>query len=153
MEDIKKGKLLAIATKKARRAPMILMEATKVTIEQGVEGDHRGKPGARQVTVISKVSWDAACQDLHVTLPWIARRANLLVSGLMFSNTKGRFLQIGELILKITGETKPCSRMDEYFQGLQEVLKPEWRGGVTCKVVKSGRVRVNDVVTLAEYID
>ena len=151
--DIKKGKLLAIATKKAKRAPMILMESTKVTIAHGIEGDHRGKPGDRQITVLSKDSWDAVCQELNAPLPWTARRANLLVGGLMFRNMKGHFLQIGELILEITGETKPCSRMDEYFQGLQEVLKPEWRGGVTCKVVKSGKVRVNDVVTLAEYID
>jgi MOSC domain-containing protein YiiM len=132
---------------------MILKKKTNVTTEKGVEGDHRGKPGDRQVTVISKDSWDKACQDLPKSVPWVARRANLLVGGILFEKSTGQYLQIGDLILEITGETKPCDRMDEYFQGLQEVLKPEWRGGVTCKVIKSGKVAIDDEVTLSNSID
>jgi len=152
MTEKKTGKLLAIAMKEEKRAPMILKNSTNVTTEYGVEGDHRGKPGDRQVTVISQESWDDACQDLTKSLPWIARRANLLVGGIVFENSRGQFLQIGDLVLKITGETKPCKRMDEYYQGLQEVLKPEWRGGATCEVLKSGKVAIDDVVTLSESI-
>ena len=84
MTMMKTGKLLAIAIKEAKRAPIILKEQTNVTTENGVEGDHRGKPGDRQVTVVSQDSWDDACQDLNKSLPWIARRANLLVGGIVF---------------------------------------------------------------------
>jgi MOSC domain-containing protein YiiM len=132
---------------------MTLKESTHVTIEQGVEGDHRGKPGDRQVTVISKDSWDAACQELGKQIPWIARRANMLISGIIFEESTGQFIKIGNLLLEITGETKPCDRMDEYCQGLQDVLKPGWRGGVTCRVIKSGYVKLGEIVTLADSID
>ena len=147
------GKLLGIAIKESKRSPMVLKEWLNVTTKQGVDGDHRGGPGARQVTVISQDSWDKACQDLDKSLPWIARRANLLVGGVELKDSGGKFLKIGELVLGITGETKPCQRMDEYCQGLQEVLKPEWRGGVSCKVIKSGSIKVDDIVRLSDLIE
>jgi MOSC domain-containing protein YiiM len=144
---------LAIATKEAKRAPMILLESTNISTDKGIEGDHRGKPGDRQITLVSQDSWDRACQDLNKSVPWIARRANLLVGGIVFKESTGKFLYIGDLILEITGETKPCERMDEFYQGLQEALKPEWRGGATCKVIKPGEVKIDDVVVLSESFD
>ena len=147
------GKLLGIAIKKEKRAPMILKQEAIVTTEKGVEGDYRGKPGNRQVTVVSRESWDKACQDLNQSLPWIARRANLLVDGIILEKSTGSFLQIGKLVLEITGETEPCHRMDEFFQGLQEVLKPDWRGGVTCRVVSSGIIKIDDTVIINKEID
>lgn len=149
----KTGKLLGIAIKEAKRAPMILRESSNVTVEKGVEGDYRGNPGKRQVTVVLQESWGKACVDLNKSLPWIGRRANLLVNGIVIENSTGKYLQIGELVLEITGETEPCHRMDEFYPGLQEVLKPEWRGGVTCRVIKSGSVNLNDGVILKESIE
>jgi MOSC domain-containing protein YiiM len=143
------GKLLAIATKKSKGASMIPLESTLVTTEHGIEGDHRGKPGDRQVTVVSQDSWDEACRELNQSVPWIARRANLLVGGISFKDSTGYILHIGELILEITGETKPCDRMDEFIQGLQNVLIPDWRAGVTCRVIKSGEIKLGDRVTLS----
>jgi MOSC domain-containing protein YiiM len=99
MVDDKTGRLLGIAIKEAKRSPMILKEWINVTTEHGVDGDHRGKPGERQVTVISQDSWDKACRNLKKSLPWIARRANLLVKGFTFEDSTGKILQIGELVL------------------------------------------------------
>jgi len=146
------GKLLGIAIKEYKRSPMVLKERASVTMERGIDGDHRGSPGDRQVTVISQDSWDETCHDLNKSLPWLARRANLLVTGIVLKDMTGKFLQIRDLVLEITGETKPCERMDEYYQGLQEVLKSEWRGGVTCKVIKSGSIKLDDIVLLKESI-
>ena len=153
MENVKSGKLLAIAIKDAKRAPMVLKDAAYVTLEKGVEGDHRGKPGDRQVTVISQDSWNEACRELNKSLPWTGRRANLLVEGVVLKEKLGYYLTIGELLLEITGETKPCERMDEFYQGLRTVLIPDWRGGVTCKVIKSGKVKINDTVKITEFIE
>jgi MOSC domain-containing protein YiiM len=147
------GKLLGIAIKESKRSPMVMKERIKVTMERGLEGDHRGNPGDRQVTVISQDSWDETCHDLKKSLPWTARRANLLVTGIQLKEKTDNFLRIGEVDLKITGETKPCERMDEYYQGLQEALKSEWRGGVTCRVITPGKVKIGDVVTLNASVD
>ena len=152
-KKIQNGKLLGIAIKKAKRAQMILKDEATITTEKGVEGDYRGNPGNRQVTVVSKGSWDKACKDLNQSLPWIARRANLLVDDIILKKSTGSFLKIGKLVLEITGETEPCHRMDEFFQGLQEVLKPDWRGGVTCRVINSGYIRIDDTVIMNKVLD
>ena len=150
--EILTGKLLGIAIKKAKRAPMILKEEATITTKEGDEGDYRGKPGNRQVTVVSQESWDNACKDLNQSLPWIARRANLLVDSIILEKSTGSFLKIGKLVLEITGETEPCHLMDEFIQGLKGVLKPDWRGGVTCRVINSGYIKIDDTVIMNKVL-
>mgnify|MGYP003337364538 CR=1 FL=1 len=140
--------LLAIAIHRASRAPMETLTEAAVTLERGVANDFRGKPGKRQVTVVAREGWQEACRTLGAEVPWTARRANLLVEGVALAQTTGRRLRIGELELEITGETTPCHRMDEARDGLQTALKPDWRAGVTCRVVKPGTIRVGDAVEL-----
>lgn len=114
----------------------------------GVEGDFRGKPGRRQVTVLARAGWSAACSESQCELPWIARRANLWVEGVEFDASKvGRVLRIGSLELEIIQETDPCERMDEAHPGLQAALKPHWRGGVCCRVRRGGHIHLGDEVS------
>jgi MOSC domain-containing protein YiiM len=117
-----------------------------------VEGDHRGKPGARQVTVISHESWESVCSELGQAIPWTARRANLLVEQISLQSNIGKFLKIGEVWLKITGETQPCHRMDEYYSGLRLSLEPHWRGGVTCLVISEGTICEGDGIELRKTL-
>ena len=60
----------------------------------------------------------------------------------------GRFLPISALVLDITGQTNPCSRMEEAHKGLLSALHPHWRGGVTCRVREGGAIRLGDTVTV-----
>ena len=149
---LEKGKLLGIAIKKDTNLPMIELTEAQVTLESGVDSDFRGKPGRRQITVVSREAWEEACSELGVNISWINRRANILIEGLPTKGKIGYELQIGETLLKITGETKPCTRMDQNHQGLQNALKPEWRGGVTCQVLKPGKIEVGSDVLLKRNI-
>ena len=104
-------KLLAIAYKTVKRGPMNEVLCANVTQLSGVEKDVFGRPGKRQVTVLSKIQWQQACHSIEADLPWTTRRANLLVDDLVFSSADvGKHLQIGELQLEITGETDPCKK-------------------------------------------
>ncbi|QUJ70344.1 MOSC domain-containing protein (plasmid) [Photobacterium sp. GJ3] len=142
-------KLMGIARRKASRAVMEELQFVNVSPEKGVEGDFRGKPGKRQVTVLSLDAWTDACQEVGESLPWTIRRANLLVEGTRFSQANvGDVIQIGQLRLKVTRETDPCPRMDEQFQGMTQALKPDWRGGVCCTVLSGGTIQVGDTVRI-----
>ncbi|MCB0401652.1 MAG: MOSC domain-containing protein [Flavobacteriales bacterium] len=142
-------RLLAIATRPKKRAPMEECVSAAVTFENGVGSDSRGKfRNHRQVTVLTKEGWDAACTEMGKELPWTTRRANLFIVGIDLQGTTGKHLQIGRLKLEITGELEPCNRMDEQFQGLTNALKADWRGGVTCRIVEEGQVKVSDPVQL-----
>ena len=132
------AKLMGIAIKPKRLQPMHTVAAVELSVALGLTGDCRGKPGPRQVTVLSQTAWRAACTELGVDLPWTTRRANLLVDDLPLLESAGSRIVIGQAVLEITGETEPCSRMEKAHSGLFEALKHDWRGGVCCKVIQGG---------------
>ena len=142
--------LIGIAIKSKKRAPMQLLERAEITKAQGVADDFRGKPGKRQVTVLCKKSWSQACLELNKNPGWLTRRANLLVDDIELYQSKGKMIKIGEVSLLITGETDPCSRMNEAEPGLFDVLIKNWRGGVCCKVISDGEISLNDKVLLVD---
>jgi MOSC domain-containing protein YiiM len=128
---------------------MQLLDSCLVTVAAGLEGDFRGKPGKRQVTVLSRSAWQAACHELGAEIPWESRRANLLVDLPRFGpDDVGKIIRIGELALLITRETDPCHRMDKVQRGLRAALTPDWRGGVCCRVMNDARISIGDKVTL-----
>lgn len=144
------GRLVGIARRAAKRAPMEVLERALVSLEAGVEGDFRGKPGKRQVTVLSAEAFAAAIADIDPApdhAPWTLRRANLLVEGVTLPRTAGARIAIGALVLEVTGETDPCQRMDEQLPGLTKALVPDWRGGVTCRVITPATVALGDPVS------
>ncbi|HKR13385.1 MAG TPA: MOSC domain-containing protein [Pyrinomonadaceae bacterium] len=148
-----KGKLLGIATRPVRHAPMQEAMDARITLDSGVNVDARGKPGRRQVTVISREAWEAACAELGVThLPWTTRRANLLVDGIDLQAKIGYELRLGDAVLKINGETRPCEVMEQAYPGLKAALTPEWRGGVICRVMRPGEVTVGCEVVLTRNV-
>ena len=130
---------------------MEVFESAKVTFNHGVGNDSRGlKRNHRQLTILSLEGWNAALNDLDKHLPWTIRRANLLVEGIDLKDTKGEVLKIGDVLVEITGELVPCNRMDEQAMGLTDALNPDWRGGVTCKILTEGFVSENDTIAFMD---
>ena len=142
------GRLIGIAKRAAKRAPMQTLESAHIGTETGVADDFRGRPGKRQVTLLSQRAWAAACEDLGEELPWTTRRANLLVEDIDLPQRAGDEICIGKVRLRVTMEVDPCSRMDEQAEGLRDALSPDWRGGVACMVLAGGDVAIGDEVEL-----
>ena len=142
--------IIGIAIKENKRFPMQELSFVEVSEENGLHGDFRGTGGfgrKRQVTILSIQQWERACSTIGVLLPWHTRRANLCVDGLTFGpQDVGKKLLVGTVTLEITGETEPCKRMDEAVSGLRATLSQEWRGGVTCRVIKGGIIKIKDPV-------
>ncbi|WP_299796607.1 MOSC domain-containing protein [uncultured Shewanella sp.] len=142
-------RLVAIGFKPVKQGPMTLVESADVTLAHGVEQDIFGRPGKRQVTVLSREQWHLVCTELGASLPWTTRRANLLIEGHSFSAADlGKLLHIGKLTLQITGETDPCKKMQIACPGLEAALTPDWRGGVTCRVLNDAKIYEGDAVSL-----
>ncbi len=148
--------LLGIAVKPKPRQPMQTRHSAVLSPEQGLHGDCRGKPGRRQITLMSQAAWEVACRVLAATgtadlfaeagLPWTTRRANLLVDDLPLCQSTGARIVLDEAILEVTGETDPCQRMEAACPGLFDALRPDWRGGVTCRVLQGGEIAVGMTV-------
>ena len=142
------ARLLGIAIKRGKYAEMEPLHQIVLTPEAGLEGDYRGAPGKRQVTLMSLAGWDRACAELGIERPWHARRANLLVDELPLFETKGARITLGDAVLEVTGETDPCERMEAVHPGLFNALAQQWRGGVTCRVISGGMLTIGMNVSL-----
>lgn len=143
------GSLVGIAKARELGAPLQEIDSVSVSLARGIDGDARGAKYGRQITVLFRDGWEDACRDLGTELPWMTRRANLLLANLERVQEAGGFLKIGEVELQITMETRPCHLMDRAQEGLRAALRPQWRGGVCCVVCRGGAIKLGD---FAEYL-
>ncbi len=145
------GEVTGIALRDKPRAPMRQLSQSEITVESGLDGDFRGAVRGRQVTVLTEEGWRAACAELGEELPWLTRRANLLVRGVDLAGRVGARLRVGEAVLVITDECDPCGVMEKARKGLRKALTPGWRAGVTCRVARGGLVRLGDAAELQDF--
>lgn len=139
------AKLEAIWIKRARRGKMDPVQRAELIAGKGIVGN-ANQGGRRQVTIIEKEVWAERTAHVGATLDPSMRRANLMVSGIDLLKSRGRTLRIGECILEIAGETRPCERMEEAAPGLRDAMRADWGGGAFAMIVKGGTINVGDVV-------
>jgi MOSC domain-containing protein YiiM len=142
------GRLIGIARATEVGAPMEQLARAAISIEAGVEGDARGRKPGRQVTVLFREGWEDACHDAGSDpLPWTTRRANLYVEDMEPLSALGLRLKVGDVVLEVADETKPCALMERARPGLRMAMKPDWRGGVCCNVITGGLIRLGDIAS------
>jgi len=139
------GTLEAIWIKRSKLGPMDHNIHATLVAKRGIVGNaDQGRK--RQVTIISKERWAELMAETGADLDPVARRANLLISGIDLADSRGKTLQIGDVRIEIYNETRPCERMDEARLGLQEAMKSKWGGGAFGIVLTDGEIRIGDSV-------
>lgn len=146
-----KIKLQSIARQHIDSSLMEELFASTVSVGTGLKGDNSEGGKAGEVTVLSKESWVKVCHETQTEMPWLESRANLLIKGFEFLPTDlGKTLVIGEVGLEITRATDPASHLESAAPQVVDALKLGWRGGVVCKVLRSGEIQSGDSVDIAE---
>src|SRR5918996_474855 len=114
------GKLERIWIKRGSGAPMDEVSSAQLVAGRGIVGN-ANQGGKRQVTLLSSEAWNDATADVMRPFDSRAlaqgkpdpsvRRANLLVSSVDFRDSRGKTLRIGNVRIRIYGETRPCYHM------------------------------------------
>ena len=136
------GTLHAVYLRPGARIPAVSRQHAIAVEGRELDGDHQDG-GKRQVTLLDRDAWAAACALLGRDLDAGVRRANLVLSGLELHNALGGTVTIGDVVIDVLGETRPCELMDDDGRlGLQNALRPERRGGVYGRIRCGGELRV-----------
>ena len=140
------GKVEWIGVRPERKAQVVSKDSVNVNLETGIEGDHPANAN-RQVTVISKEHLNDVSRALGLeSIDPTETRRNIVISGLDFDSIESGAIQIGGVLLEITGPCRPCKRMDENLgEGGRSAM--EGKGGWTTRVLEPGRINVGDEVT------
>jgi MOSC domain-containing protein YiiM len=146
------GRLERIWLKRSHRGPMDAHASVRLVAGDGIAGSV-DRSRRRQVTIISREVWDELMAALGAEIDPSARRANLLVSGVVLAHTRGRVLRIGAGRLVIGGELTPCERMDEARPGLGALMRSDWGGGVFAQVLDDAVISVGDPVSWEPAFD
>ena len=139
------GRLEAIWIKRFKRGPMDPSSEATMVKGRGIEGNANQR-GKRQVTIISKEMWEKLMDEVGGDKDPASRRANLMVSGVDLSEIRGPVLAIGNVRIRIHGESRPCERMEEAQPGLKTAMEAPWRGGAFGGVLDDGTISVGDPV-------
>jgi MOSC domain-containing protein YiiM len=145
---IQAGTVQWIGIRLQSRAPMQALTETKAVMG-GLLNDRYNKGNAeakRQVTLIQYEHLAAVASFLGKESidPALVRR-NIVAKGINLNALKGKQFSIGDAILETTGLCFPCSRMEENLgKGGYNAMRGH--GGITCKVIKEGKISIGDLV-------
>jgi MOSC domain-containing protein YiiM len=149
---VQTGEIIWIGIHPESRQPVLVLEETFAQIG-GLKDDrfNKGNPESkRQVTLIQYEHLQAVASFLGKENidPSLVRR-NLLVKGINLNSMRGRQIRIGEAILEMTGYCPPCRRMEENLgKGGYNAMRGH--GGINCRVLKEGKIRVGDRVEVVK---
>lgn len=148
------GRVEWIGIRPERREPVQVVDTIDVSAETGILGDHySGQIGTRHVTLIQAEHLPAvASLTGRAELDPALLRRNIVVSGLNLLALKDQTIQIGDaehgpVILEITGQCHPCSKMETAL-GPGGYNAMRGHGGMTARVVHGGTIRVGDAVVI-----
>lgn len=152
------GRLEAIYLRPARGASCIQAESATAITNLGLIGDRTSNTPSRnllgskrQVTLIQAEHLAVIATLIGKPVDAAILRRNLVVSGINLLAAKSLFkdqpmhLQIGDVILEVTGPCEPCSKM-EVTLGNGGYNAMRGHGGVTAKVIKGGEIRLSDSI-------
>ena len=143
------GTVVALHLNVAHRQPMRPVDKASFVDGKGIEGDRhsttREERRGYQVLLIDEETLVSQALEPGVV------RENVTTTGVALAGLPaGARVALGDqVVLQISKECAPCSRMDEIRPGLREEL--EGRRGMLASVEQGGSVRLGDAVrALAE---
>jgi MOSC domain-containing protein YiiM len=137
------GEIAAIWIKRFKHGPMDPVSEAEAVAGRGLK-NNANQGGKRQVTLIDEWRWAEVQNELGIDVHPSTRRANVMLRGIDLEKTNGRILRLGDSVVRIYGETRPCRQMEEAQPGLRKALDPRWRGGAFAEIIEGGTIRVGD---------
>lgn len=137
-----------IGVRPDRETEMLQLSEVEAGVATGLAGDRFAarRRDSRAVTLIQAEHLAVVASLLgRETVSAAELRRNIVVSGINLMALKNVRMILGSVVLEITGQCHPCSKMEKRLgEGAYNALRGH--GGMTARVVESGAIAVGDKV-------
>ncbi len=151
----RRGRVEWIGVRPGRRAPLVSCERVEAVAGVGLAGDHYATKtnGKRQVTLIQAEHLEVVAQLLGITgVAAESVRRNIVVSGINLLALRQHRFAVGGVLLEGAGLCAPCSRMEEALgHGGYNAMRGH--GGIVCRILNGGEIRLGDAVNGIAFPD
>lgn len=139
-------KIISINISKRKGIPKSQVDSVNLITDWGIEGDVHAGNWHRQVSLLGIESIDKM-QQLGLNVRPGAFAENITIEGLNLLDLRiGDRIIIGDAVLEITQIGKDCHSRCAIYYAAGDCVMP--REGVFAKVIKGGKIKVNDVVSV-----
>lgn len=129
------------------------VESVEAVADAGLRGDRyfdaagtfADRDGS-DLTLVEAEALAAVERERDIALEPGAHRRNVTTEGVALNDFVGERLRVGDAVCVGTELCEPCAYLERHLgkAGLREAL--ENRGGLRCRIVESGTIRVGDAV-------
>jgi MOSC domain-containing protein YiiM len=116
----------------------------------GIEGDYRsGKYQIGQITLVEAEIMDTVSRELGYNIPVGASRRQIMVGGITLNGLIGKNLRLGRVLVRVEDKCNPCNNMEKRIgPGAKDAMSD--RGGIRCRIIEGGELRVGDKITIED---
>lgn len=142
------SKVIAICTSEKKGTAKYMVEEATLIENHGIEGDAHAGKWHRQVSLLAleKIE-DFNSKGANVDFG--AFGENLVISGIKLNELPvGQKIQIGEVELEVTQIGKECHTRCAIYYRVGQCIMP--KNGIFTRVLKGGKIKVNDECVLIE---
>lgn len=144
------GSIRHIFISPSRGAPMQPLLQVEAIAGSGLRGDRYADAGNRrsddyQLTLIEIENIEAFVQASGLALAPHEPRRNLVTQGVQLNALNGRRFRVGDVELEGLDLCEPCATFGQrtYLEAVRFFVR---RGGLRCRVLNSGMIRVGDPI-------
>ncbi len=147
---VKVAEIISIHIVQKQNASTESCNQVMVSTNFGIEGDYRsGKYQIGQITLVEAEIMDTVSCELGYNIPAGASRRQIMVGGIMLNELIGQNLRLGPVLVRVEDKCNPCNNMEKRIgSGAKDAMND--RGGIRCRVIEGGELRVGDKITIED---
>ncbi|MDO4925924.1 MAG: MOSC domain-containing protein [Turicibacter sp.] len=142
------SKVIAICTSEKKGTAKYMVEEATLIENHGIEGDAHAGKWHRQVSLLALEKIEDF-NNKGANVDFGAFGENLVISGIKLNELPvGQKIQIGEVELEVTQIGKECHTRCAIYYRVGQCIMP--KNGIFTRVLKGGKIKVNDECVLIE---
>lgn len=145
------SKVIAICTSEKKGTAKHMVEEATLIENHGIEGDAHAGKWHRQVSLLALEKIEDF-NNKGANVDFGAFGENLVISGIKLNELPvGQKIQIGEVELEVTQIGKECHTRCAIYYRVGQCIMP--KNGIFTRVLKGGKVKVNDECRLIDEVN